>query len=283
MKSALSLVLLALVSCQQKSGDQSNVASHSEPGTYLAIGDSISFGFSPLVPYTPENIADGKFRGFPELIAEQTGLKLTNAACPGETTSSFIDPTQPDAGCRNFKPSAFPNLKVKYEESQLEFAKKFLRENPRTELVTLTLSGNDLLLVQLECSKEKVPDLCKIAKAGGVTIRAALNIRRIVQELRSTSYSGPIVLVPNYALDYKELIQGLALGLVRYEIKHALFGFKNVHIADSFEAFQSVSHATDGKPCDAGLLIRLADGTCNEHPSEAGAKLLSQTVLENVK
>src|ERR671932_524928 len=79
-----------------------SAAAESEPAPeYLALGDSVAFGYRvvPLQDYTqPTN-----FVGYPERLAQLLGLHLTNAACPGETTSSFISSSGPDNGCRLYR------------------------------------------------------------------------------------------------------------------------------------------------------------------------------------
>ena len=59
---------------------------------YLALGDSIPFGFregqsSPTPDYTNAK----SLIGYPNLIASDLDLHLTNAACPGEATTSMIN------------------------------------------------------------------------------------------------------------------------------------------------------------------------------------------------
>src|SRR5437870_10724323 len=74
-------------------------AAHAGSGRYLALGDSVAFGFNPLIDYTQGNVRSGEFVGYPESVADATGLKESNASCPGETTGSFLDASQPDNGC----------------------------------------------------------------------------------------------------------------------------------------------------------------------------------------
>lgn len=47
-------------------------------------------------------------------------------------------------------------------------------------------------------------------------------------------------------------------------------------IADAYAAFAAASN--NGKACDANLLIKLADGTCDVHPSNKGDKLLADSI-----
>src|SRR6185295_10266107 len=52
-------------------------ASHRDdrPGGYVALGDSVTFGYSPLLedPWIPE-----RFVGYAELIGQRTGMPVTN-------------------------------------------------------------------------------------------------------------------------------------------------------------------------------------------------------------
>src|SRR2546428_3545571 len=68
---------------------------------FLALGDSVAFGFSPLVrdPSEPEN-----FVGYPEALAKLLDADVVNASCPGEASGGFISLTSPlDNGCRAFR------------------------------------------------------------------------------------------------------------------------------------------------------------------------------------
>src|ERR1700751_924980 len=67
---------------------------------YLALGDSIAFGYRESNAVQAPNYAKAStFHGYPELVARDLGLKLTNAACPGETAQSFITAGDLDHGC----------------------------------------------------------------------------------------------------------------------------------------------------------------------------------------
>src|SRR6476620_2583689 len=67
---------------------------------YLALGDSIPFGFRESNAVQAPKYADAStFIGYPYLVARDLGLRLTNAACPGETAASFINAGNLDHGC----------------------------------------------------------------------------------------------------------------------------------------------------------------------------------------
>jgi len=163
---------------------------------YLALGDSIVFGYresnnNPAPDYS--NAAN--FKGYPEDIAAALGLDLTNASCPGETTSSMIDKNAASNGCENSYDAssgqqvpvgyrkAYP-LHTSYKGSQLSFAEHFLKQHPGTRLVTLTIGANDGFLCQKQTS-----DGC-ISEFGDLQTKLKKNLQTIFKGIRGTGYKG---------------------------------------------------------------------------------------------
>ena len=66
---------------------------------YLALGDSVAFGSDPLLDF--HNASN--FIGYPSPVAAALEERLTNPACPGETTSHFISLTGIDRGCGPYR------------------------------------------------------------------------------------------------------------------------------------------------------------------------------------
>jgi hypothetical protein len=64
-----------------------------EPGSrYLALGDSVTFGYEePAVVPAPNYPNAASFANYPQELGAVRGLKVTNAACPGETSASLIN------------------------------------------------------------------------------------------------------------------------------------------------------------------------------------------------
>jgi hypothetical protein len=115
---------------------------------YLALGDSVSFGFITSAGFeyvNPEN-----FVGFPDYVGQPLKFSTNNAACPGETSGSFLSSAAPDDGCRFYR-SQVP-LHVSYSSTQLDFAVAFLKAHPNTKLVSVGLGANDVLLLQKQCA-----------------------------------------------------------------------------------------------------------------------------------
>ncbi len=246
------------------------------PGApYLALGDSITFGYEePQVLPPPEYTKPASFHAFPEFVGDALHLRPTNAACPGETAASFINPNAPNLGCEPGYRTAFP-LHVSYKGSQLSFAIRFLRKHPRTRLVSLMIGANDFALCQRTtsdgCTSERQATLDKITR----------NIHRILVAIRNkANYEGRLVLLHYYSLNY-------AVPLFN-ETRQALnsaadAGAKGLRVirADGFGQFRQGSAHSGGSPCTAGLLTQLGGGGCGVHPSYAGHGLLA-LALERV-
>ncbi|MGZ4250807.1 MAG: hypothetical protein ACXVUE_21200, partial [Solirubrobacteraceae bacterium] len=126
------------------------------PGTrYLALGDSVTFGYmeSNVVP-APNYHNAANFFGYPELAGDALHLKVANAACSGETSSSLINPKAQSNGCENSPGhpgvgyrTQFP-LHVKYKGSQLAFALSYLKAHKNVSLVSLMIGANDFFVCQ---------------------------------------------------------------------------------------------------------------------------------------
>lgn len=246
---------------------------------YLALGDSVTFGYEePQVQPPPDYTKPASFHAYPEFVGDALHLRATNAACPGETTASFINPNAPSNGCENIYPisssgyrTAFP-LHVAYRGSQLSFAIRFLRTHPRTRLVSLMIGANDLFLCQRTtsdgCTSERQATLEKITR----------NIHRILAAIRNkANYDGRLVLLHYYSLNYavpsiNEAVQGLNSA--------GDAGAKGLRVirANGFGQFRQGSAHSGGSPCTAGLLTQLGGGGCGVHASYAGQGLLALAV-----
>ena len=78
---------------------------HGKPAvkdTYLALGDSVAFGYVPpnAVP-APDYFDSGSFVGYPEDLAKLLKETVANASCPGETSQNMLVANTPSNGCEN--------------------------------------------------------------------------------------------------------------------------------------------------------------------------------------
>jgi lysophospholipase L1-like esterase len=295
----LSVVSCAVQTSQEPEATEVTQALTSEK-PYLALGDSVAFGYNPVdAVIDPKN--DSAFTGYPELVTELGPLSpypVSNPACPGETSGSFITYGAPDNGCQAWR-AADDAMHVTYSsntETQLEFALAFLAANKRTATVSLGIGANDLLLVLSECEARfptsdpnYATDVtnCELALVPGAIEVAASNIAHIATAIREGGYAGQLVLVTYYALEYSnpsDATYQSVVGLDEAMVAVAQ-GYPQLHlsIARGFSAFEAVADlAGGGNSCTAGLLYKLPDGTCDIHPSELGQAVLAAAVAAAV-
>jgi lysophospholipase L1-like esterase len=253
-------------------------------GTYLALGDSVAFGYVPPAAVPAPNYLDAhSFVGYPEFLAQQLNERVSNASCPGETTASLLVAGAQSNGCENSLGSPvgyrtlYP-LHVQYQGTQIDYALHYLAAHKHTRLVTINIGANDAFLCQ-----ETTLDHCSSgAELLGVANEIAANLGSIFHDLRDVAgYRGPIVALTYYSLSYSDPAQ-VAGALFLDSVIAGVTTLNGGIVADGFGAFQGPSAAFAGDPCAAGLLIKLPDGTCNIHPSPAGARLLAAAIAEAI-
>lgn len=274
------LAALSLVLVSASPGSATTLPAPALRGAgYLALGDSVAFGYTPPEVTPPANYLNAaNFVGYPEDFAKVTGLTLANASCPGETTGSMITPGAQSNGCENSVGSPagyrtiFP-LHVNYSGTQLDYAVSYLRSHPRTRLVTIDIGANDGFVCQ-----ETTPDHCTGADFQAVLNQISANVSTIYSALRDRAhYHHALVLLSYYSLDYRDPAQVASTRALNAALAGPTRAFGGV-VADGFTAFQLASLRAGGDPCAAGLLIALPAGGCNIHPSKLGHEVLAAAI-----
>jgi len=241
---------------------------------YLALGDSVSFGYITQAGFQYRN-ADN-FVGFPTYVGLSLGRTVTNAACPGEATGGFISASGTDNGCRIYKAN-FP-LHTAYSGTQLAFATSFLDSHPNTKLVTLQLGANDAFVLQAHCANNPA---CVNAGLPALLATIHSNLDTILEAIDSAHFNGKGVVVNYYSLDYADAA-GTGLTRLLNGAIDAAAEDNGALVADAFTAFQAAAASAGGHTCAAGLLNTTPgnQATCDVHPSQSGAQLLAQSVVE---
>jgi lysophospholipase L1-like esterase len=248
----------------------------------LVLGDSVTFSYIASVGYEYFYTNAENFIGFPGELGRMFDLNVANAACPGETTGSFLSSTAPDNGCRLYR-SLYP-LHVDYKSTQLEFATTYLTSHREVRLVTIMLGANDGLLLEASCASEPTPaqvEACIEAGAPAALAQVAQNMGKILSALRATGYDGAIVVANYYSLDYSDAA-GTALTADLNAAITAPASAYGAVVADVFTAFKTAASkpAFGGKTCNAGLLNPdvYNQFVCNIHPAQTGHRLIAKTI-----
>ena len=267
-----------------RSASAAPVSGPTANGTYLALGDSVAFGYVPpqAVP-APNYRSANSFVGYPEDVGQALRLGVWNASCPGETTASMLVTGAPSNGCENSPGSSigyrtqFP-LHVQYQGTQMEYALEYLAVHRHTQLVTINIGANDAFLCQ-----ETTADMCASpTELQALVQEIRANLTAIYTQIRDVAhYQGLLVALTYYSLSYSSLAAEQGALLLNSVITSATTAFGG-KVADGFAAFEGPSAAFGGDPCVAGLLIKLPDGTCNVHPSPAGHLLLARAIEDVV-
>jgi lysophospholipase L1-like esterase len=255
------------------------------PGsTYLALGDSVTFGYeeSSVVP-APDYADAASLLGYPEMTGSALHLKVVNAACPGETSASLIDTSAQSNGCENSPGGGSDNyrtlhpLHVHYTGSQLAFAVSYLKTHHDVRLVSLMIGANDGFLCQ-ETTADKCASLSEQTAFLG---KLATNVHTILSAIRiKAHYNGQLAIVNYYSLDYASPADDQQSQGLNQVVDAAARPF-HVVIADGYGELEAASAHSGSNTCTAGLLTQLSSGGCGVHPSYAGQSLLAQA-LEKV-
>jgi lysophospholipase L1-like esterase len=244
---------------------------------YLALGDSVAFGFSPLLDFHRE----ANFIGYPSPVATALDEHLTNAACPGEATGGFISLTGTDNGCRPYRAN-FP-LHTGYSTDQLDYAVQFIESHPHTRLISIDIGANDLFVLQRQCAGSIS---CVQAHLPGLLATVSANLDTIYGAIRNTAkYTHQLVALTYYSLNYADQVTTTVIAQLNAVIISRTLAWGGI-IADGFGAFAVASASHNGDTCAAGLRIVLPPslgGGCDVHPTVAGRNVLAAAVLAVVR
>jgi lysophospholipase L1-like esterase len=250
---------------------------------YLALGDSVTFGYRESNTTPPPNYLDAaSFVAYPKDVGLALGLKVANAACPGETSLSLTTKGVQSNGCENVPGggpgyrTAFP-LHVSYKGTQLAYANAYLKSHRSTQLVSLMIGANDAFLCQETTADQCASELPTVLKS------ISSNVARILSSIRTGDhYKGQIVILNYYSLDYLNAGDNAGSRTLNTTVDKAAKPYK-VRIADGYGAFKAAALQSGGDTCKAGLLTQLTSSGCGVHPSVAGQALLALAVEEVVK
>ncbi len=274
------VVLLATLTTTLLAGPalRSALAASNRPQEYLALGNSVAFGVNPLFDRSNAN----NFIGYPTPVAAALKENITNASCPGETSSHFISLAGTDNGCGAYRLN-FP-LHVAYSTTQLEFADGFLQSHLQTLVVSIDIGANDLFVLEEVCGGATQVG-CILNGLPGMLATLSANLDTIYGHIRNVDgYHHKLVALTYYSLNYSDPVGTNIISQVNQAVADRTLAWGGI-VADGFGAFAAASTAFGGDTCAAGLrIVVLASPlTCDIHPSPAGRDLLAQAIVNALR
>jgi lysophospholipase L1-like esterase len=242
---------------------------------YLALGDSLAFGYQPGKSTDPAAYNTGYVDDFAAALAPLSpGITTVNYGCPGEWTDSFLG----DAPC----PYPLP-LHDPYTGSQMAAADAFLSPHPsQTSPVTIDIGGNDALHVFNACKAEFLPDLdavesCVAAQTPSTAAHIAQNLGTILAHLRADAPKTEIIVVGLY--NVLVVLFGPDSDALAAELNSAMADTAAAYearFADPLPVFNPPGPNEIATICTLTYICTAGD----IHPTDAGYQAMANVVFE---
>jgi lysophospholipase L1-like esterase len=167
---------------------------------YLALGDSIAYGFQPAkasAGLPPSRFNTGYVDVFAaRLRAIASKIRVVNYGCPGESTRTFVA-----GGCSGRRD--VKELHDVFKGAQLDAALAFLRAHPgQVSPITLTLFGDDLFDL-LDACKGDFP--CARARAPRAFGQFASRLTSILKRLRAAAPKAEVIVTGGWNFNVADL------------------------------------------------------------------------------
>jgi lysophospholipase L1-like esterase len=239
---------------------------------YLALGDSIAYGYQPTKkPGLPASAFD---TGYVDVFAARLrklapGIRVVNYGCPGESTATFTR-----GGC----PASADGFKLHdpFRGSQLDAARSFLRAHAgRVSPITLTLWGNDWLPLLLDKCKGNVA--C-VRKRGPATIASiGSRLTSILHRLRAAAPTAEIIVTGAWNVDPNEVgqLQPIYRSLDAAIARAA--SASRARVAKTLPAFNPAGNLRARKARLCALTFICSRG--DPHPTNAGYHALADAFM----
>ncbi len=265
---AAAMVLLTLGSAVLAAcGDDSNdkqTASATPGSYYLALGDSIAYGFQPDKANAGARPSDFD-TGYVDLFAAQLRklspkIQVVNYGCPGETTVTFTR-----GGCPWLAEGN--KLHDTFRGSQLKAAESVIKAHPgEVSPITVTLWGNDLAPLSAKG---------KGAPRAIASVAARLNVA--LQRLRAAAPDAEIIVTGAWNPEADQLkkteplYRSLDTAIARAAAK------SGAHVANTFAVFNGSGsvRAQRARLCARSFICSQGD----VHPTDAGYRAMADAFM----
>ncbi len=263
----------------QKGPGQKGPGHPSPQISYLALGDSLAFGYSEAKfdeLYPEENPADydtGYVDDFAHLLKlGDPNLQVINDGCPGETTESFIN--GPCAYQLEF-PLHHPYVGGP-SSSQLSDALAYLDAHPgAVNPITIDIGANDALgVIETTCKREAA---CVVKEAPALFAHIGANLGLILADLRGAAPHATIVVLGLYNPFGEKLAGGDALTADLNEVMSKVASAVGARFADPLPVFNPPGALEEPTIC---LLTNMCTPLEDIHPTTLGYAVLAGLIAK---
>jgi len=259
---ATTVVVLLVLSGTAASGSSSQPVYQSPQSYYLALGDSMAYGFQPTKEKDPPSAVH---TGYVDLFAAQLrklspDIRVVNYGCPGESTLTFIR-----GGCDWLKQGG--KLHDSFRGSQLAAAKAFLRAHPgKVSPITVTLWGAELAPLSAQ-GKHAQSAIAAFAK----------RFTSILAQLRAAAPGAEIIVTGAWNLEADRLAHVEPLyRSVDAAIRRAA-GASRARVASMFPALDGTGSVKTQQARLCRLTFFCSKG--DPHPTDAGYRAMADAFL----
>jgi lysophospholipase L1-like esterase len=238
---------------------------------YLALGDSITYGFQP--PKAKAGLPPSRFNtGYVDVFAARLRtiapkIRLVNYGCPGESTKTFVGGGCPGRG-------DVKGLHDAFKGSQLDAALAFLRAHPgQVSPITLTLWGNDLDELAGAC---KGNFACIQAGAPRAFAQFASRLTSILKRLRVTAPKAEIILTGAWNFNVDDLRRTDPVFRSADATIARVAAAGKARFAKTFPVFNPQGNIAREKARICALTFACSGG--DPHPTDAGYRALAAAV-----
>jgi lysophospholipase L1-like esterase len=249
-----------------------------QQSSYLALGDSLAFGYSQakfesLLPTEPPSAYNtGYVDDFAHILKlGNPKLQVINDGCPGETTESFIKgPCEYQLAFSLHHPYVGGPT-----SSQLSDALAYLQANPNTNPITLDIGANDALGVIEHTCENKVE--CVIKEAPALFAHIATNLGLILGDLRGADPHATIIVLGLYNPFGEKLPGGNALTAQLNEVMDKVAEAVGARFADPLPVFNPPGKLEEPTIC---LLTNMCNEPKDIHPTDLGYAVLAGLIAK---